>query len=90
VPGTSDVEVEQPVDGSAATQRVDPPEVNVTVPVAPPGSPDTDSVSLVPYGTLAGAADSVIAVLESVTVKAAPVAVVPLKLALPEYVAVTG
>jgi hypothetical protein len=32
----------------------------------------------VPYGTVDGAADSVIEVLESVTVKLAPVAVVPL------------
>jgi hypothetical protein len=70
--------VEQLVAGSVATQRVEPPEVNVTVPVAPPGKPDTDSVSLVPNGTLDGAADSVIVVLDSVTVNAAPVAVVPL------------
>lgn len=78
VAGTSDVDVEQLVAGSVATHSVEPPDLNVTVPVAPPGKPDTDSVSLVPNGTLAGAADSVIVVLDNVTVKAAPVAVVPL------------
>ena len=45
--------------------------------MAPPGSPDTESVSLVPYGMLAGAADSVIDVLAIVTVKLALLAVVP-------------
>ena len=62
-------EVEQLVAGKLTTQSVDPPEVNVTVPVAPPGKPDTETVSLVPYWTLDGAADSVIEVLDNVTVK---------------------
>jgi len=69
--------VAQLVAGSNAVQRVDPPELNVTVPVAPTGTPDTESVSLVPYGTLAGAADSVMVVLATVIVKLAPAAVVP-------------
>ena len=51
--------------------------MNVTVPVAPAGSPETERESAVPNGTLDGAADSVIVVLASVTVKLAPVAVVP-------------
>ncbi len=65
------------MEGSVATQSVDPPDLYVTVPVAPAGKPDTESVSLVPNGMLAGAADSVIDVLASVTVKLALFAVVP-------------
>ena len=78
VPGASVDDVSQLVAGSVATQRVDPPEVNVTVPVASPGSPLSDSVSAVPYGTLDGAADSLKVGFAVVTVKLAPVAVVPL------------
>ena len=78
MPGASEVDVEQLAAGSVATHSVDPPEVNVKVPVAPAGSPETDSESAVPKGTLDGAADSVMEVLASVTVKLAPVAVVPL------------
>jgi hypothetical protein len=77
VPGASDVDVGQLAAGSVATQSVLPPDVNVTVPVALAGSPDTDSESAVPNGTLDGAADSVIVVLASVTLKLAPVAVIP-------------
>ena len=58
--------------------------------MAPTGNPDTESVSLVPYWTLAGAADSVIDGPALVTVKLAPDAVVPVWFASPEYVAVTG
>lgn len=76
VPGASDVDVEQLAAGSVATQSVDPPDVKVTVPVAPPGSPDTERVSAVPNGTLDGAADSVIVVLAKVTLKLAPPALV--------------
>jgi hypothetical protein len=70
--------VSQLVAGSVVTQSVDPPEVKVTVPVALPGRPVTDSVSAVPYGTVDGAADSLNVALALVTVKLAPVAVVPL------------
>ena len=49
--------------------------MKVTVPDAPAGSPAVDSVSAVPYGMLAGAADSVMDVLALVTVKVAPIAV---------------
>ena len=72
VPGASDVDVEQLAAGSVATQSVDPPEVKVTVPVAPAGSPDTERESAVPNGTLDGAADSVMVVLANVTLKLAP------------------
>ena len=75
MPGVSAVEVAQLNAGSVATHRVDPPDVKVTPPVAPPGSPATDSVSAVPYGMLAGAADSIIDVAALVTVKLAPIAV---------------
>jgi hypothetical protein len=74
-PGISDVGVAQLNAGSVVAQSVDPPEVKVTVPVAPAGSPATETVSLVPYGMLAGAAASVIDVLALVMVKLAPVAV---------------
>jgi hypothetical protein len=69
------VGVAQLIVGNAAMQSVDAPEVNVTVPVAPAGRPETDTVSAVPYGMLAGAAASFIEVGALVTVKLAPVAV---------------
>jgi hypothetical protein len=75
VPGASVVDVAQLEGGSVATQSVDPPDAKVTVPAIPAGSPETETVSAVPYGMLAGAADSVIEVLALVTVKLAPVAV---------------
>ena len=71
-------DVWQLVAGSVAVHSVDPPEANVTVPVAVPGSPATDSVSCAPYAMLAGAADSVNVELAFTTVKLAPVAVDPL------------
>jgi hypothetical protein len=64
--------------GSVAVQRVAPPDVNVTVPVAAPGIPATESVSWAPYAMVAGAADSVNVVFAIVTVKLAPFAVNPL------------
>ena len=67
--------VAQLVAGNAATQSVDPLDANVTVPAAPAGRPADDTVSAVPYGMLAGAADSVMEVPAFVTVKLAPVAV---------------
>ena len=75
--GASVDDVSQLVAGSVATQSVDPPDVKVTVPVAFAGRPVTDSVSAVPYAMLAGAADSVKVGSALVTVKLAPVAVVP-------------
>lgn len=69
------VRVAQLNAGNVATQSVDPPVVNVTVPVAPTGKPATDTVSAVPYGMLAGAADSLMDVGALVIVKLAPVAV---------------
>ena len=80
----------QLVAGSVAVQRVAPPEVKVTVPVAPAGNPAMESVSCDPKPIDGGDADSVIDVPALVTVKLAPVAVAPAKLASPEYVAVTG
>jgi hypothetical protein len=62
------------VAGSVAVQRKMPPSVNVTVPVAPPGSPVTESVSSVPKAMVAGAAVSVIDVPTVLMVKSAPVA----------------
>ena len=66
------------------TQRVDPPEVKVTVPVAPAGKPATDSVSCAPNPIDGGDADSVIDVSALVTMKLAPPTVVPVKLLSPE------
>ena len=40
-------------------QSVEPPEAKITVPVATPGSPATESVSCAPYTIVAGAAASV-------------------------------
>lgn len=74
MPGVSVVDVAQLVAGSVATHSVVPPNLNVIVPVAFTGSPDVESVSAVPYGMVAGAADSVIDVVALVTVKLAPVA----------------
>jgi hypothetical protein len=48
VPAASELAVGQLVVVSVATHSVDPPDAKVTVPVAPPGSPDTDSVSCDP------------------------------------------
>ena len=59
VPMASDVEVRQLTTGNVATHSVVPPDAKVTVPVAPVGSPDSESVSAVPKPTLAGEADSV-------------------------------
>ncbi len=90
MPAGSAVEVWQLVDGNATVHNVDPPEVNVTVPVAPPGSPAMESVSCDPYPMEGGDTASVMDVSAFVTVKLAPDAVAPLWLLSPEYVAVTG
>ena len=78
MPGTSVVDVWQLIADNAAMQSTEPPDLKVTVPVASPGRPATDSVSFAPYAMVAGAADSVIAVSALVTVKLAPIAVAPL------------
>ena len=52
----SEVDVVQLVAGNVAVQRVEPPAVKVTVPVAAPGRPLSASVELAPYATLAGVA----------------------------------
>ena len=48
MPGASVVAVWQLVVGSVVVQSVDPPDLNVTTPVAPTGNPVTDSVSCDP------------------------------------------
>jgi hypothetical protein len=45
-------------DTTVAVHRVVDPEVNVTVPVAPDGSPVADSDTAVPYAVDAGFADA--------------------------------
>jgi hypothetical protein len=75
--------------GKVATQSVPIPLMNVTVPPAVDESPDTESVSGEPYPMDAGDADSVNDGVAIVTVKPAPVALVPLWLVSPPYVAVT-
>jgi hypothetical protein len=52
-------EVLQVVPGNATTHSVEPPEDMVTVPVAAPGSPLSESVELEPYGTDEGVAPAV-------------------------------
>jgi hypothetical protein len=90
VPGKSVADVAQLVAGSDTVHSVMLPDMNVTLPVALPGSPDTDTVTAVPYPTVAGAADSVKDVGAGVIRKVAPLATAPLLFASPEYVAVTG
>ncbi len=58
--------------------RVVLPDVNVTVPVAPPGRPESHNVSCVPYAVLSGDASSVKLVSADTIVKLAPDALVPL------------
>jgi hypothetical protein len=85
----SDVEVRQFVTARVATQSVEPPAANVTVPVASAGNPVAESVSALPNPTLAGAADSVNVTLAFVMVIEV-VAVWGAKLESPEYDAVTA
>jgi hypothetical protein len=84
VPGASVADVWQLDDASVAMQSVTPLDVNVTVPVAPSGIPDTDSVSVLPNATPAGAADSLNDVAALTTVKLAPVADAPVLFGSPE------
>jgi hypothetical protein len=77
------------VVGRVATQKVAPPDTNVTVPVAAPGSPTAARVSLVPNATLDGVAVAANAVDARTTVKDVD-AVDPQSPPSPEYVAVIG
>lgn len=88
VPAPSDVAVWQLVAEMIATQSVEPPELNVTVPVAPTGSPESDSVSCEPYTMDDGAAASVKVGVALVMVSVV-VVVCDVKFESPEYVAVT-
>jgi hypothetical protein len=56
VPPGSPVDVVQLVVGSVTAHSVEPPDAKVTVPVAPPGRPDSASIELDPYGTVDGVA----------------------------------
>jgi hypothetical protein len=76
-PGTSVVAVWQLFAARVAVQRADPPDVKVTVPVAPIGNPVTDSVSCDPKPIDGGEADSVIDVSALVTTKLAPLTDAP-------------
>ena len=60
MPAASVVAVWQLSTGIVAVHSVDPPDANVTVPVASPGRPENDSVSCDPWTIDAGAAASVI------------------------------
>jgi hypothetical protein len=51
--------VEHDVAGRVAVHNVVDPETNVTVPVAPPGRPEVDSVTAFPYAVELGLADAV-------------------------------
>jgi hypothetical protein len=88
VPAPSDVAVWQLVAGIVATQSVEPPELKVTVPVAPTGSPESDSVSCEPKTIDDGAAASVNVGVALVMVSVV-VVVCGKKFESPEYVAVT-
>jgi hypothetical protein len=77
-PGNSVADAAQLTAGKVLVQSVVLPDVNVTAPVASAGRPDTESVSAVPYGTVAGAADSLKEVDARRTMNAAPTAVDPL------------
>ena len=77
MPGGRVVAVWQLVVGNVAVHSVEPPEVKVTVPVASSGSPVIERVSCMPNAIVDGAANSVIDVSASVTVKLAPVATPP-------------
>jgi hypothetical protein len=61
--------VAQLVCGRVVTQKVVAPEVNVTVPVAATGRPDSARVELDPKGTFAGVALAANEVEALVTVK---------------------
>jgi hypothetical protein len=63
------VEVVQLVVESVAVHNVVDPEVNVTVPVAPPGRPLSAKLEAVPNGTLEGVALALNDVAAAVTVR---------------------
>ena len=82
------LEVRQLDAGIVATQSVTPPELNVTVPVAPTGRPESDSVSCEPKTIDDGAAASV-KVGVALVMMSVVVVVCGRKFASPEYAAVT-
>lgn len=88
VPAARVLAVWQFVAGSVVTHNVDPPEAKVTVPVAPAGRPEAESVSCAPKTIVAGAADSVKDGVALVIVSGV-VVVWGAKFRSPEYVAVT-
>src|ERR1700676_3679711 len=71
-----------------ATHSVEPPDAKVTVPVAPAGSPESDSVSCEPYTIDAGAAASV-KVGVALMIVSVVVVLCGANVGSPEYVAVT-
>jgi len=87
-PAASVDAVWQLVAGMSATQSVAPPDAKVTVPVAPAGSPESDSVSCEPYTMDDGAAASV-KVGVALVIVSVVVVTCDAKFESPEYVAVT-
>ena len=70
--------------GSVAVHMTTPPEVKVTVPVAPGGRPEADTVTVEPGAVTDGETFTVMAVFALITVNCAPVAVAALSLVSPE------
>jgi hypothetical protein len=76
-------DVVQEVAGRVAVHNVVDPEVKVTVPVAAPGTPETDRVTAVPYAAEAGVAEAVMVYAEVAVIKKEVEAVAPVKLTSP-------
>jgi hypothetical protein len=72
------VEVRQEVAGRVAVHSVVDPEVNVTVPVAADGIPETDRVTAVPYAVDTGLAAAVMVYAEDLVTVKLVLAVAPL------------
>lgn len=81
--------MEHSVNGRIAVQRIWEFDAKVTVPVAAPGRPLSDSTDVLPKGTLDGAAPALNDVASGLTVRLV-VAVEPPKRPPPEYAAVIG
>jgi hypothetical protein len=88
VPAPSVAAVRQLAVGIVTTHNVEPPELNVTVPVAPAGRPESDNVSCEPYTIDDGAAASV-KVGVALVIVSVVVVTCDAKFESPEYVAVT-
>jgi hypothetical protein len=76
-PAGNVADVVQEVAGRAAVHRVVDPEVNVTVPVAPDGIPDVDSVTALPNVVEVGFAVAVMVYAEEAVIKKEVEAVAP-------------